>query len=439
MKKIPLAVLFLDFIVIFTKLYFLFPTFSDEIFYINIGKVLAETHRVLYKEIFFAHPPLQPFLLATFWYLFHSFYWVKFFGLAMSFCIILLFFMFLKRVWDAKIGSLASLFLLFSIPYLVFSNHFLGAFESLFLSLLSLNLFLRKRISSSAYVFTLALFVRYLSILFLPIFFLVPGKRKEKKKFVIYFFIFSILYFLFFSIVFGKEFLSQTIYFHVSSKILSNFRKKNFYQYINYNIFPLFSILISFFLFRKRKSLLLLSSFYIFSDLFILLSLNQISFHYFLFSNVYGMIIASLIFSSTKDKEVKVLLLLAFLCYFLVNLPTLFFYFKKENFSFLDQILEKICDGCKVFGDPIPINYAILNGNIRPIDNLYDTYPRHLKYRGIIQIKEMIKKEKPILVFCDNFYEEEFGDIMKYYSPVEALETHFGACEIYYPKETFNG
>lgn len=434
--KSKLFLIFLISIFLFvSRIWFIFPTFSDEIFYLNIGKVLMQTDKVLYKDIFFAHPPLQPYFISLLWIFLKKFFLVKLFWLFVSSLMTVLNFLLVREVWNEEIAFFSSLLFIFSVPFFVFSFHFLGMWESFLLLIISSILFAKRKIFVSSLIFSLAIFTRYLSFAFVPVFILIGRKKKiSLKKFFLLASAFSFLLSSLFFFLFGPSFFDQSILFHLRSKVFSNFEQKDYYQYLLIQFPSIFIFLLAGAMFwRKKFYLSLFSIFYLTFDLILVFFLNQLAFHYFIFSFYAAILLASLIFFDSRLFEVKFFVVFIFILFFFTNFKTMLFYFNKNNFEFLKKVNELVCDGCKVFGDPILMNYVILSGKAKPMDNWYDTYPRHIKEYGVDKIVREIEKERPILIFCDRFYDRILMSLKENYRSYASISSLFGTCRIYTP------
>ena len=430
-----LSLLVVLILLVFTaKLFFSHPTFSDENTYINMGKEVLNG-KIPYEDFFFAHPPLQLYSLALIFKIFgSSFLAAKVFSLVVSFASVFLLFFITRELFNEKIALISSILLLFWPGFLIFSGQQYGMWEIVLLFLISVYLVLKDRLALAGAVFSFGLFFRYLLILYLPfLLILLFLKKKSMTKFLTYFFVPTTMIFLLMLSLFGYSFIDNSVLFQITTKIREETLPKLVFQYLDLGYFSLFLALLSaFFAYMKKNKIVLLFSLYpIFIDLSILLLLKTIIYHYFLLSVPLVMAATGNLLLGSKEKLVKILIILVFAISIFHNLPTFDFYMNPKSSETLIQITQFVQHNTSsndaIFGEPVVTNYVSFVTGRRISANYLDSYPRHLLYESEQSVLQKIKKDPP-KVFI------EMDDL---YSLTPSIKNYFS--ENYYPDKSFPG
>jgi len=433
-NKHSLLLIFLTLFLFSVKLFFLRPTFSDENTYINMGKEVSNG-KVPYKDFFFAHPPFQLYLLAFVFKIFGTnFLIIKIFSLIVSFGSIFLIFFIGNELFKNRTAVLASLFLLFFPGFLIFSGQEYGMWEIVFIFLLSIYLILKDKLTLAGIAFSLGLFFRYLIIVYLPfVLILLYLEKKSITKFLIYFFTLTAIIFIFLFFVFGTGFIDNSISFQMETKIVEARLPKLVFQYLDFGYFSLFLAFLSsiFAYLKKNRFILLFPSYPIIMDLLILFSLKTIIYHYFLLSLPLIMLATGNVFLESKEKIIKILIVLVFILSLFHNFPTFDFYMNPKSSENLIQIIRFVENNTNsddvIFGEPVVTNYVSFATNRKISANYLDSYPRHLLYEGEQEVLQRIKRDPPkIFIEMDNLY-----------SLVPSIKKYFS--ENYYAVKTFAG
>lgn len=221
MKKLPrLSIVLILLAVIFLiKIYFVHPSFSDENIYYSMGKIIARGQKP-YIDFNYVHPPVQVYLLAgIFTVLGSSLATAKLLPLLSSLLSVILIFLISKKLFDEKSAFFSSLLFIITPAFLAFSDQGYGMWESVFFLLSSFYLALKEKYFTSGFLFSVAVFTRYLSVLFFPLILLALFLRRLKwKSFLFFSTLFMTVSFLFFYLVYGFNFIDQTILFQVFAK-----------------------------------------------------------------------------------------------------------------------------------------------------------------------------------------------------------------------------
>jgi len=443
-SKYLFLLVFLTLLIFTTKLFFLHPTFSDENTYINMGKEVLNG-KVPYKDFFFAHPPLQLYSLALIFKIFgSSFLAAKIFSLMVSFASVFLLFFITRELFNEKIALISSILLLFWPGFLIFSGQQYGMWEIVLLFLVSVYLVLKDRLALAGAVFSFGLFFRYLLILYLPFLLILLYLKKESMtKFLTYFFVPATMIFLLMFSLFGYSFVDNSILFQITTKIREETLPKLVFQYLDLGYFSLFLALLSaiFAYLKKNKMILLFSLYPIIIDLLILLSLKTVIYHYFLLSLPLVMLVTGNLFFESKEKTVKLLIILVFILSIFHNLPTFDFYMNPKSSESLIQIAQFVQNNTKpadtIFGEPVVANYVSFATGRKISANYLDSYPRHLLYEGEQSVLERIKANPPkAFITTENLY-FLVPSIEKYFSENYQLAKGFpgiSSYEIYLKK-----
>lgn len=355
------SIYLLVFAVLFLSFLKLFPTYSDETFYFNIAKQVYDG-KVLYKDFFFAHPPLQTFSL----FLFFKILGISYFAakllpvLSSTACLFLVYL--IAKEENNKSSFLSTLILLFTPAFLSYQAIGYGVWLAALLVLISYYCLLRRKTFLSTFTLVLAFFTRYLAILYVPYLFY---KSHNKKKFLISAFLFMIIGFSFMFLLFGFDFITDTVFFH-----FSKFGERDFSfikDYVSLNLF----LLIPLFLFKRDKSFLLV----LFADLLVMILFKAPFYHYFLISIPFY----AVLLSEMKDRKTVIICILFGL---FINLSTINYYNAPNSlFSESDSFFV---NNSIVFGEPIVTNYLSFANKARILDDVFDSFPQHLESEQIV-------------------------------------------------------
>jgi len=425
-RKFLTLLLLIIFLSIVIRLFSFHPSFSDENFYFNVAKNIAEG-KVPYKDFFFAHPPLQVYTLAVLYKIFGSSFFIgKFLTLVSSSLSVILLYFIIKQFCKEKSAFLASILFLISPPFLAFSSMSYGMWETMLFILLSFLFLLKKRTFLSATFFVIAVLFRYIAIFYLSIFLITLYLRKEKfsKFFLILLFLVSLSTFFIFKI-FGTEYVTQTILYHFY-KFSNPFQVQYFSMGMFFVFLALISALIG--LYRKDKFILTFSLLPLAVDLFLLMILKTVFYHYFLLSIPFYLIGFSKILE-LKYNFVKIAVLTLLIISLIINFKTFDFYFNpvhsKKFYHVTDIIRENTEKNDTIFGEPVMTNYVSFVTGREIAGNYLDSYVPHLVFDGTEKVVENLNKEKPkIIIEMKNYYTTlpEFGLVFKDYILIEEVE-----------------
>lgn len=411
-EKFVYLLVFITFLSIFINLIFIHPTFSDENFYFNVGKNILEG-KIPYKDFFFAHPPLQVYVIAFLFQLFGvSFFVGKLLTLISSSLCIFLIFLISKKLFDEKSAFISSLILLISPSFIAFSTQGYGMWEASFFVLLSIYLILKNKLIGSSFSFLIAILFRYFALFYLPlILILLIIKKYEVKKFLITFLIISIITVLILILIFGENFINDTLIFQVKntgSRISQDYFT---FQYLSIGLFLIFLGLLSFVyaLHSKNKILLLFSIYPLLADIIIFILIREIAYHYFLISLPLYAIAIGKVFAASKDKIVQIFIPIILILALLTNIPTIDFYlnpkYAERYYSIASFIANSTSTNDSIFGEPVITNYVSFVTNRRISSNYYDSYLRHLSFEGEQKVIENLEKDKPkIFIEMEDYY-----------------------------------
>jgi 4-amino-4-deoxy-L-arabinose transferase-like glycosyltransferase len=366
-----------------------------------------------YKDFFFAHPPLQLLLLLPA-ILTNSFTFVKLYISIIGLSCIFLTYLIARKIFDEKSAFIASIAFLFFPGFLIFGNLAMGTFESLLFFLLSFYFLLNRKNFLSAFLFSLAFFTRYLSLLLFPflLIYILKFQRKDLKKFLLYSLISNISFFLLFYFIFGYSFIKSTILYHffVNVKFPNEIAFLS-WQYFSLGFFTIFISLISltFSYFKKEEKLFLFSFYPLIYDSIILLIFKQVIYHYFTFSLPFIFISFGRVFSS-KSRELKIFLFLILFLSIFTNFKSITYYFDGEKnlvFKELVNYTFKLTDrNDLIFGSSIPTNYISFVTDRKIALNYFDSDLKHISFEGVNKVIEEIKKTRPKLIIADmNYYD----------------------------------
>ena len=397
------------------KILLLHPTFSDENFYFNVAKNIAEG-LTPYKDFFFAHPPLQVYTLALIYKVFgSSFFLGKLLSLFSSSASVLFLYFIIKQICKDESAFFSCLLFLFSPPFLAFSSISYGMWETMLFLLLSILLFLKKKIFFSAISFTIAIFFRYITIFYLPLLILVFWKNGKNSRFLLYLSFFTLFSFLVMLKLFGMNYVNQTFIYHISKISVQSPS-----QYLNMNIFFIFLAIISTFVgfLEKNKFMILLALSPFLLDIFLLFFLKTTFYHYFLLSLPFYLIAFSKVFDLRYVFLKFIAIALLAVCLF-INLNTLDFYLNpaySKNFYYLADFIKSNTEkNDTIFGEPVATNYVSFVTGRKISCNYFDSYVQHLIFEGAEKFVENLKKEKPkVIIEAEDYYTkiEKFKELV---------------------------
>jgi len=411
LEKSTYLLIFIIFLSIFIKLFLLHPTFSDENFYFNVGKNVLED-KVLYKEFFFGHPPLQIYLTALFFKILGvSFLVGKLIPLISSSLCVLLVYM-ISKEFNSKFSFVSALILLITPSFIAFSTQAYGMWEASLFILLSIYLIFRNKLIESSFTFLIAVLFRYISLLYLPlILILIIMKNYKIKTFLISFLLISIIASLFLILIFGENIIKDTIIFQIKNTGVRESQEYFTSQYLGIGSFFIFlGILSSAYTIKSKNKVLTLFSIYpIIADIIIFFLIREIAYHYFIINLVLYMIPIGKAFSISKDKIFKISILVILLLAILSNIQTIDFYlnpkYSERYYSIASFIENSTSVNDSIFGEPVITNYISFEANRRISSNYLDSYLRHLKFEGEQKVVENLEKDKPkIFIEMNNYY-----------------------------------
>jgi len=402
LEKLLIIIIIISF---FVRFLFLHPSFSDENFYFNVGKIVSED-KIPYKDFFFAHPPLQIYLYALIFKIFGvSLFISKLFPLIVSSLCVFLIFKILDKLYNSKTGFLASLIFLAMPGFIAFSSMGYGMWESIFFILLSTYFIVKNNPNMAALSLVIGVFLRYLTILYLPFLILFMYVKKLKfKKFLTTFFMSLIVIGVLMIFVFSWNFIDQTIIFQISSKVTTKTSEKLLWQYLGMGFFTFFLGLISAYVaFEKKDRLLLLFSVYpLIVDLVIFLGLKYIAYHYFLISLPFISMATATSVTKGKDKPLYFIITIVLILSLSSNFQTIDFYLNPINAKRFYYMTELIANNTSkedsIFGEPVLTNYVSFIADRRMSSNYYDSYIGHLMFEGEEKVIQNLKGDMPKFV-----------------------------------------
>jgi len=302
---------------------FIHPSFSDETFYFNTGRYISNGV-VPYKDFFFAHPPLQPYMLAVVFKIFGPSFWVaKVISLlSASLCVLLTYLMskeLSSELKNNKASIISALIFLVTPGFIAFSTMGHGMWEASFLVLVSAYILIKNNNKKdfktsemfAALVFTFAVFFRYIALLYFPFLILLLNVRKIKfKKFAFVTPLFCILFFVVCLLIFGQNYIDQTVNYHMFSKVSLVAPSNQKMQYWGLGFFSIFLALLSLGVAytEKDKTLFFLAVTAISVDIIMLIVLKLVFYHYFIISLTFYSIAAARAFAISKDRLIKMMI-----------------------------------------------------------------------------------------------------------------------------------
>lgn len=395
------------------KLVFVHPSFSDENLYYAMGKIVSQGQRP-YDDFNFVHPPLQLYLLAgIFTFLGTSLTTAKLLPLFASSASALLVFLISKRLFSEKSAIAAAMLFLLTPAFLAFSDQGYGMWETILFLLLSLYICLRGKYILGSFLFSVAISIRYLAILFFPLIVLILFYKKLKwKTFLFYSVFFSGVFFLFFYLAYGYNFVDQTVLFQIFAKNNLTILPKLTFQYLNFGFFSLFLAVLSLAvgLMRRDNLVIILSIYPLLIDTVIFFGFTTIIYHYFLISLIFLFIALGRSFTIAKDKFIQGGILVVLLLSIYQNYSTIDYYqnpaYANHFYDIANFVANKASTQDKIFGESSITSYITFTKNI-PISSSYlDSFLSYLIYKDERSVIANLEKEKPkIIIDMSNYYE----------------------------------
>lgn len=384
------------------RLFFLHPTFSDENLHFNIAKNISNG-LMPYKDFFFAHPPLQVYFLAFLFKIFGpSFLLAKLPTLAASSLSALMVYLILKELYDERSGFVASTIFLMTPPFLSFSLIGYGVWETMLLVLISVYSILKNKLPAASLAFVFAVFIRYLTVVYLPFLLVLIYFRKQRlPRFLIPFFLLMFAAILLSVSIFGTDYFNQTVSYHLVSKISGQTAEPA--QYWGMGFFLIFLALISAHVsyMERDKILFLFSLILLIADTAILLSLKLFFYHYFLVSLPFCIMAVGRSLTVSKDLIIRASLLFIIFLSVVSNPQTIDFYLNASNAEKFHHIAEFVKNGTsaadKIFGEPTAINFVSFIAGREISGNYLDSYLQHLTFEGVEKVVENLEKYKPTI------------------------------------------
>lgn len=406
-------------IFVLVRIIFIHPSFSDETVYFNMGKQILKG-LVPYKDFFFAHPPLQLYLLASvFRFLGAKLVVGKTISLISASMCVLLTYLISKNLYKSnhvKVGFLSAIVFIAGPAFISFSTMGYGMWEASMFVLLSTYVLLKKDRNRgwflASVLFSTAVFFRYIALLYLPFLFLLLREMKIKiKKFAIAVPTIMAIFFLICMAVFGEGYLNQTIYYHVFSKASMVAPVEQRMQYLNMGFFSIFLALLSLSIAyqEKDRKLAILSMTALLPDMLMLIGLKLVFYHYFIISLPFYSMVAGISLISSKDRLVKIIIAVIISLSILSNLQTIDFHinpkYANRFYEISDLVQSETLENETIFGEPVMTNYISLITGREIAANYLDSYIRHLMFEGTEKAVEKIMVDQPkILIEMENYY-----------------------------------
>jgi len=430
MKKYFLCLLSCVLLVALFKIWNVHATFSDENVYFSLAKNVYSNY-LPYKDFSFVHPPFQLFTISIFFKIFGlSLLSGKLVAIIFSSLSVLFLFLIGRKIFEEDRKALASsLFFIVFPAFIIFSDHELGVWESIFFLLSSLYFLLDKRYVISSLFFSASVFYRYLPILFFP---LSAYLSEDRKKFIFFSVLFNVLIFSILFYFFGYEFIYQSIGYQLFNKLFMEQRRiKNYWQYISLGIFTLSILIVSFFVSYKNKDkkLLIISFYSIFYELLLFLTLKTLAYHYFLYTLPFVALCFSYSFLSTKNLFIRIFLLTTLLLSIISNSHSIDFYLNKERSEFIEEITNYIASDVhneKIWGEPTIVSYVAFSKNIQQVSNYNDPFIDYWRYLSEEKVIEVLEKERPKFIIDMNSYLMRSCKFSEFISKYYVLDKTFG-------------
>jgi 4-amino-4-deoxy-L-arabinose transferase-like glycosyltransferase len=393
------------------RIFLLHPTFSDESFYFNVGKQILNGY-IPYKDFFFAHPPLQVYILAFLFKAFGTSFLVgKLLSLITSTLSAFLVYLILKKLYDEKSGFLAALVFLITPVFLSFSTIGYGMWETVLFILLSIYLVMKNKLNFAGISFLIAILFRYIAILYLPFLIVLLYFRKQKLKiFSVWFFSLFFVLIILLLFIFGFQYIEQTIAYQIFSKTsVDTFGVQMQYWSIGYFFIFLALISIVTAYINKDKILLLFSLYPLIIDFIILFGLKLFFYHYFLISLVLYIMAIGRTLIISKERIVQIIIPFILFLSIITNFQTIDFYLNStyaEKYYFMASFIEnKTSVNDSIFGEPIATNYISFITKRKISSSYFDSYLEHLIFEGEQEVIETLEKDKPrFFIEMDTYY-----------------------------------
>jgi len=404
LHKFILILILLAFAVV--KLLFVHPVFSDENFYFNVAKNISYQN-LPYRDFFFAHPPIQVFILSSIYKIFGiSFTIGKLIAMVYSSACVLLTYTITKKLFGIKSAFFASMLFVASPPFIIFSDIFYGMWETMLYLLLSMLFILKRNLFTSSTFFILAIFTRYIAFFYIPIALTILYLRKlEIAKFTFFTITLAIILFLSFTTAFKSNYINQTLTYHLSKN-----RVWQIDQYLSIGLFFIILGILSVAIGTKTKNnyMKLIGLNVIIIDVLLLLSLKEIYYHYFLLSAPFYLIASSNIFNLDYNIT-KFTIFVVLLLSLIHNYQTIDFYLNPsyaKKFYFITNLISmSTYSNNKIFGEPVMTNYVSFTTGRKISGNYIDSYIQHIKFEGINKTIQKLNQEKPeIIVEIPGYY-----------------------------------
>jgi hypothetical protein len=398
--KFLIAILILS---IFIRSFFLHPIYSDENIYFNAGRYILEG-KIPYKDYFFSHPPVQIYVYGFLFKIFGANFLVgKIFYLLLSTSCALLIFLIVKEVYDRKVALISSIIFLLTPSFIIFSLMGNGMWEAMILVLISFFLILKNKLPLASLIYSIALFDRYLSLVYLPFFiFYIYLKGKKISNFLVPLVAFFSTFFIFLSFVFGFDYINQTILFHYyKPKGMTDFA-----QYLSIGLFTCFLSIIAIFLgyIEKDKTLIFFAATPLLADIIILLFARPIFYHYFLISVPFYCISTGKILIKSRYTVAKIIIVSILFLSIFSNFQTIDFYLNpihSKKFYYVSELIQKnVLKDETIFGEPVITNFVSFKTKTKIFENYLDSYLQRISFEGEGDTLKKLEK-KPPKIFID--------------------------------------
>jgi hypothetical protein len=405
-------------------------TFSDENVYFLMSKRVIEG-LIPYKDFNLVHPPFQIYTVSFFFKIFGvSLLSGKLSAIIFSSLSSIMIFLISKRIFkNDKKAFLSSIFFMLFPYFITFSDHELGIWESLFFFLMSIYFLFSNKYLFASFFFSISAFYRYFVVLYFPLLLMMS---KDRIKFFIFSLIFFSFFLLIFGVVFGSNFFEQSIKYQIFGKIFMETQlKKDYWQYFSLGIFTLPILLISFLISYEKmnKTFFFFSLYPIFYDLFIVLILKTVAYHYFVYSLPFISICFSFSFFSNKSKLVKICLFILFILSIISSIKTMDFYLNKERAKYIEEVANYIASNVgpenKIFGESTLTDYLAFSRNVSIAGNYLDAYVDYLRYLSEEKVLETLEKEKPKFIIEMNAYLTLYPSFARYINQNYVLDKIF--------------
>jgi 4-amino-4-deoxy-L-arabinose transferase-like glycosyltransferase len=408
-KRVLIALIVLYF---FLKLAIAHPSFSDENVYFLMGKRILEG-QMPYKGFNFVHPPFQIYLLAFLFKLFGVSILVgKLLPLIASSLSVYLIYLIGTELYKEKVGIFSAIIFLLTPIFIAFSDQGYGMWESLLFLLISTFFILKNKIKLSALMFTISIFFRYIAIFYFPFLLIfIYLKKRNVKQFLLISLVSASLVFSTLYLVFGYNFIDDTVLYQVYARLYSVQLPKMYSQYLDYGFFTLFLCLVSTYVayIKKDNLLLLLSVYPIVIDLLVLATFKTVIYHYFLLSLPFIMIATTRAFSISKDMVIRLFLITVLFLSFISNFRTIDYYLNPKNSENIQQIKQYIQNHTSkndnIFGESSITDYISFTTDIPITSNYLDSFLSYMSYISEQKVIGNLENQKPkFIIDMENYY-----------------------------------